>query len=205
MRKIDKIGPLSSFSSHISKSKPRNWDDLGTSIKQEARAYILSKEQGGLSAYTERVVSESKTLHIDHFRKKGIFPHLTFAWNNLLVDERSENYGAVFKDKHIKRASDYNQIIDPIVDDPQEYFEYSVDGSIIPKQGLSPSAKAKAEKTIEVFNLNHSSLVQERKTHYEIIMNIYKGGLTTADILPKTKDGSPFPSLTKYICSQPKL
>jgi len=39
---------------------------------------------GGVSAYTEEPLSGD--AHIDHFRKRDLFPNLTFDWNNLFVD-----------------------------------------------------------------------------------------------------------------------
>ena len=39
---------------------------------------------GGVSAYTEEPLSGD--AHIDHFRKRDMFPNLTFDWNNLFVD-----------------------------------------------------------------------------------------------------------------------
>lgn len=60
------------------------------------RDHISINEQDCLSAYTEKPLEGN--IHIDHFRKRSMYPTLTFCYENLLVDEHNVNYGADHKD-----------------------------------------------------------------------------------------------------------
>lgn len=199
MRKINKI-PCPKFVNHLSRNKLNKfniWNKLDLNIKQKTRDYILKEEQKGLSAYTEKRIEKSKKLHIDHFHKRDLYPQQTFDWDNLLVDEKEKPYGADAKDKKILKC-DYKWVINPVVDDPHQYFEYSANGEIIPKIGLGKYEKKRAEKTIEIFNLNHSSLVDYRKTQYKHIHDYLDAGLPKQDILSELAE-APFLSLTEFL------
>lgn len=204
MRKIDKGEPLPEFLNET--ASLNSWDDFDSTVKTKTRKQILIKEQNRLSAYTERILEHSDDrqntkLHIDHFRKKSMFPGLTFDWNNLLIDEKEKPYGADYKDEHIKKT-DYQDIINPVDEDPQSFFEYMLDGTIIPKRDFEEGdpQRKRAERTIELFNLNETSLREERKVHLTQIIYYLKGGLTEDDILDSDKK---FPSLTEFICRHP--
>lgn len=194
MRRIDKGTPLPDFQRGT--VGLTRWGELQET--RRFRDHILSIEQKGLSAYTERQVELDKT-HIDHFCKRDLFPAKCFDWDNLLVAENDEGYGAKYKDNKYKlNNGDYNLIINPVVDDPHDYFTYMPNGDITPKCGLGDSDLQKAQKTIEVFNLNHPALVNERRTHWGYVEYYTQAGLSKLEIL----EYSPaFPSLTEYITS----
>lgn len=195
MRRIYKDAPHPSF--HTETKGLKRWDQFRERSRQ-FRDYILSQEQEGRSAYTERCVKLEGT-HIDHFYKRELFPQRCFDWNNLLVAEDIEAYGAKYKDNKCKlQKADYQLIIDPVADEPQQYFRYMANGQISPKLGLSELEQQKAQRTIEVFNLNHPDLVGERCTHWRYVENYYLGGLSKQDIL---ECSSAFPSLTEFVCS----
>lgn len=67
-----------------------------------------------------------------------------------------------YKDQNIGLA-DYNKIINPVLDNPNDFFNYHLTGEIYPKHSLSPSDKERAESTLELFQLNHRGLIEERK------------------------------------------
>ena len=79
----------------------------------------------------------------------------------------SEFYGAKFKDKNIT-YDDYKNLINPVVDNPSDFFEYSFTGMIIPQNN-----NLKALKTIELFNLNDYELIKERKAIAMQVKSIY--------------------------------
>lgn len=56
-------------------------------------------------------------------------------------------------------------LLDPCKDDPSDYFEFRVDGIILPKRGLASLAQKRALTSIRVYALNRLGLVQERKRH----------------------------------------
>lgn len=154
-----------------------------------------------MSGYTERVLASMQGLtHIDHFKKRDLFPQLTFCWENLIVDDHTKAYGSDYKDSFGLKVADYDRIINPVDDDPHDYFEYLTSGEIIAKEGAD---KAKAEFTIKVFNLNERSLVCERESMIKNIVFMKKGGTTSSEILRSLKN-IPFPSVAEYFC-QPDI
>ncbi|MCP5063982.1 MAG: TIGR02646 family protein [Ignavibacteriae bacterium] len=185
MRKIDKGQPLESFTQFIENDKPINWEDFqkrGKTIFEKTRLQILSKEQNYQCGYTELYISEPLKCHIDHYKKKSIYPQLEFEWNNFIVATKDSLFGANYKDSSYKiKKEDYNLILDPTIDNAQEYFLYNSWGEITSNKNLGELEKEKVNKTIEVFNLNHRSLIEYRK---KIIQNVlsYKSQLSKSVI-----------------------
>jgi uncharacterized protein (TIGR02646 family) len=60
-------------------------------------------------------------------------------------------------------------LIDPCVDDPEAFFEYTEEGVIRPRGGLDDNDRSRAEASIRVYALNRSGLVAERR---EVIRRI---------------------------------
>lgn len=127
------------------------------------REYILSIEQHGLSGYTEAPLQIGDS-HIDHFYKCSLFFNKVHSWENLVVDTIDETYGAKYKDKLVKIADDNIKLINPVTENPRQFFKYKVDGRIAPLDELSENDRERAEYTIKTFNLNEASLVDRRKT-----------------------------------------
>lgn len=161
MRRIVKTEPNFSFSNFVHRNNPQNWDELPVDIKNESNEYILNNEQNGLSGYTEKPVT--KKSHIDHYIKRDLNPGLTFDWNNLIVDEINDHYGARFKDTQIHHLNQYTTILNPVIDPGENYFYYSKTGVIETNPDLINPEKIKAKNTIDIFNLNHPDLVNKRK------------------------------------------
>lgn len=206
MRKIDKGNPVKSFSDFVRKNKPRLWEKLPGDIRSESTLAILQQEQHGLSGYTEkRLRNDCKNLHIDHFRKRSLFnsPEVVFDWENLVVDEHSPYYGADYKDNDkinsVKSCLDYKKIVDPVHDNPHEYFAYMTDGEIVPNVGLGNVACEKALFTIRVFNLNHPSLKDSRAEVIRQIVSLKP--YYEADFIADCLEDSPFQSVVEYFCS----
>lgn len=166
MKKINKISPFSDFEQFVFKNKPTLWEELPNEIRTNTRMYILCEEQDCLCGYSEIILEEDSFYsHIDHYYKRNLFPQKTYAWNNLIVSTIDEDFGGKYKDDTYRiKANEYSQIFNPVVDDMSQYIEYSGNGEIIPIEGLSPDIINKVKKTIEVFNLNHTSLNNRRKT-----------------------------------------
>ena len=161
MRRIVKTEPNFSFSNFVLRNNPQNWEELPVDIKNTAKEYILINEQYGLSGYTEKPVT--KKSHIDHYIKRDLNPRLTFDWNNLIVDEINDLYGARFKDNQIHHLNQYTTILNPVTDDVHLFFYYSQTGRIDPHPNLTDIERVKAKNTIDIFNLNHPDLVNRRK------------------------------------------
>lgn len=163
MRKIYRKTPPVEFSKWVAKNKTAHWSDFVTNNHDlyEIIRDLLKQDQYGVSGYTEKPL---KKEHIDHFKTRNFFPGNEFDWYNLIVDERDETrFGSGTKDKLvIKDDYDKNLIINPIKEDPHYFFTYMENGEIIPRANLNNSEKARAERTIELFNLNHPVLVDCR-------------------------------------------
>lgn len=173
MRQINKSTALKSFTDFCVKHKPSKWDELhqkGKEVYLESRKHILNEEQKKQCGYTEIFLENILESHIDHFRKRDLFPKLIFEWDNLIVAAKDSSFGACYKDNVSGiQIKDYQGILNPVTDKAEDYFYYNEFGHIEPKKTLNPIQRSKAEKTIEVFNLKDESLRQRRE---DIIRNI---------------------------------
>ncbi|MDE6480487.1 MAG: hypothetical protein K2L45_09470 [Muribaculaceae bacterium] len=75
-----------------------SWDDFH---KNDQPGYNACREQGlaeqlNECAYTGLWLGEGtkQSVHIDHLRKKALYPELTFDWNNLFVAAKNLECGA---------------------------------------------------------------------------------------------------------------
>lgn len=157
MKHIDKGEPPRFFSDFVGKNHPKEWGDTAA-VRAQLRDYILENEQSGCCAYTEiRIVKKDK-CHIDHFRKRDLFPQMTMDYRNMLVACNSECYGAKYKDKNVTKA-DYAKLINPVEDNPSDFLEFTFIGEI---QAVG-NDKERGDFTINCFNLNERSLVEQRR------------------------------------------
>ena len=167
MKKINRNTPPQAYVELITGSScPQNWTDFVASyrdIYHALRNQLLS-EQDEVSGYTEKRLEQDGCIHIDHFRRKGIFgTPVTFDHNNMVVDERDNvSYGAGYKDARITRA-DYDWLINPIIEDPADFFTYMSDGTMIPRRDISQEMWDRADRNIKMFNLNHEYLRHKRE------------------------------------------
>ena len=100
MQKINKIGPTPDFSSLMrQKNKPKTWDDVPSDVRFKMKCFMLSREQNSLCGYTELPLNNDNS-HIDHYKKRNLFPQLTFVWDNFVIASIDEEFGAKFKDNH---------------------------------------------------------------------------------------------------------
>ena len=175
MKQLTKGGVPEFFTKYILRNSPRHWDEISP-IRQELREHILM-EQGNCCAYTEIRISESTNSHNDHYRTRNLFPQLTFDYHNMLVSCNSEEYGAKHKDKHIKSAEDYDDLVNPVKEVPSDFIEFAYTGEV-----LSVGGSTKGEKTISFFNLNAKALVERRKTMATCMLQM-KDYLTEEEIV----------------------
>ena len=126
-------------------------------------AIEILEEQNNLCIYCEKLVeSYPKYCHIDHFKKRDFFPKQTLNYDNLVISCNNENRCAKYKDKNISKE-DYEKIINPVIENPENFLEYTMCGELEAKSDLNDYDKEKAEFTIKILNLNERSLVEERK------------------------------------------
>jgi uncharacterized protein (TIGR02646 family) len=201
MRQIQKSTPLKSFTDFCTKQRPTNWNDLhqkGKEVYEETRLHILLEEQGQQCGYTEIFLDNLYDSHIDHFKKRSLFPQLTFDWNNLIVAAKDASFGANYKDNVAGiQISDYQNILNPITDKAEDYFYYNEFGQIEPKKTLNPQELKKAERTIEVFNLKDESL---RRRRQDVIRNINSCEQLPKEVLVEIFSETGFKSVVEQYC-----
>ena len=126
-----------------------NWSAVSRDDKVEIWRE-LELMQGARCAYCEADIITSPR-HIEHFRQRGRYPQGTFEWANLFGScNRGESCG-----KH-KDKCDYTpaDLIKPDVDEPDDYFVFVSDGTIVPRADLSPAQQQRATETLRIFNID---------------------------------------------------
>ena len=156
MRQISKDEPKY-FTRAKSKVKTHKikgaWEDIAISeIRAKLRADMLLEEQNLLCAYCEKEIdSDPKNSNIDHFKTRNLFPELSLEYSNLLVSCNTKERCSNFKDTHIKTRKEYENIVNPTIENPNDFFDYLPTGEIIAKNH-------KGQFTIDIFNLKDKSL-----------------------------------------------
>ena len=177
MKKINRNNPPQEFLDLVNgPARPHNWDEFVrdySDLYHALRNQLLA-EQHDTSGYTEKHLDANGNIHIDHFRRKGIFgAAVTFDNTNMVVDERDcRLYGAGFKDARVTKE-DYQWLIDPISENPDDFFTYMADGTMIPRRDIEAEKAKRAKFTIDMFNLNHPHLRNKRRD-LMMMLEVYK-------------------------------
>lgn len=103
MRHIQRGEPLADFQRFVEKEQPDDWtEDFVKAFHglYEICRKTLLEEQEGISGYTELPLETG--IHIDHFRKRSLYPKQVFDWRNLVVDEKDKAMGLPVKTKWYK-------------------------------------------------------------------------------------------------------
>ncbi len=203
MKHIDKSEPIANFLDFVQNEHPINWNDIHHSqrhpnLYHDCRDTILLCEQKGLGGYTERPLMNASDLHIDHYRKKGMnWPQdVSFDWNNLVVESRNPEYGACYKDHYTRNIADYNDLLNPMVDYPEEMITYLPNGEMIACGDLNEKTQKKVIFTIERFNLNHQLLKSERETLIGYIIKDYT--TLSDDEIRSALENNGYPTVVEY-------
>ena len=149
-----------------------NWDTFWHDRHDDyeaVREQALS-DQKNECAYTGLWLGEGTTqqLHIDHYRRKGIFQELTFEWDNLFAAAKELDYGSDYKDSKAKwekkvAISRYSEFWSPLDPAHDKAYWFRQDGNIEPHESLSAQDKEMAQRTIDIFNLNAPDLKKKRE------------------------------------------
>ena len=143
------------------------WREIGNDkkgFKTELREHILLEEQNMVCAYCEQEIeSDGNSSNTDHFKTRNLFPKETLNYENLLVSCKNKSHCEYIKDKFGLNISDYTKIINPVLEDPDSFFEYGIAGDILVKNGLTNLENEKAKFTIKVFRLDDISLEKDRR------------------------------------------
>ena len=87
------------FEQFVSSNCCTDWKSF--SVKAHDTVYVpcvdeLTRQQQGISAYTEMQIGTSGPRHIDHFRKQSLYnsKRYVFGWENYVVANHDNNFGA---------------------------------------------------------------------------------------------------------------
>lgn len=150
-------------------SKINNWDDMNDhyEVKQELREHMLLEEQNFKCPYCESLIYDESEGNIEHIRPKDKFKELYLDYNNFLTSCRSS-----YSCDNFKGSKWDENFINPVLEDPRDYFTYDLySGEIIPKSD-DKMIKEKAEKTIEILNLNHNNLKNKRRNFIKMLSKL---------------------------------
>jgi len=154
----------------------RAYDDLTRVEKEEIRTSLLNL-QGNRCAYCERRTGDQRDEgHIEHFRKQAQHVTLTTTWENMYWSCLDEKTCGKHKDKCTKSNGtkarfDENELIDPGVDDPDQFLLFVDDGTVVPRIGIDATAQRRAEETLRVFQLADSAHLKQLRAD---ALRVYK-------------------------------
>ena len=212
MLKLNKKDEPDFFSEFKKKEKPKDWKDLDFEIKKKLKKHMLENEQKiddkSYCPYCEMIISsenndlkEDKKCHIEHIKPKSKFPNLAFDYRNFLTSCSDKNTCG-----HCKQSDWDNKLfINPIEENPEEYFSYSIrTGKIIPKKEAGLEYE-KAIKTIEILNLNENKLCDYRKSYINQILNSIKNSRNDDEKIEIINYFDELPTLKKFLIGSIKI
>lgn len=180
MHKLDRPYPGPSV---LQKAKTEGlaWDEFH---EKEEVQLALSVMQNNRCAYCESSLKIGEG-HIEHFRRKNKdwFPALTFEWSNLFYSCMRNGSCGCHKDRPGVLAKDQlDLLIDPCVDNPEDFLVFTADGNVSPRSGLSEADHKRAVLTIDVFNLRHPDLKCARANEIKKYKWMIDTDLTNAEV-----------------------
>jgi uncharacterized protein (TIGR02646 family) len=81
-------------------------------------------------AYCESHMTHVSFAHIEHYRPRSKFPHLTFDWDNLLLSCGVCN-SSRYKGDKFPETSEGGPLINPCIDDPKAHFTFHYDSTVL--------------------------------------------------------------------------
>lgn len=152
------------------------------------KQYLLEEQENRCCPYCEIEINLYNS-QIEHIKPKDKFPKLLTEYDNLLAccleSKRCGN----------SKANKWDELfINPVIENPEDYFEYDIKtGEITPifKKG---NRYEKAKYTIDLLNLNDSRLCGIRKKYIFEFLNYSKYNKNSLSNYPIK-----FPSLRRYL------
>lgn len=190
----------------------RRYCDLTGAEKAEIRVSLLNL-QGNRCAYCERRTGDERDEgHIEHFRKQAEHDDLTTTWENMYWSCKDEKTCGKHKDKCTKTMGrlarfDEEDLIDPGIDDPDQFLFFVDDGTVVPRQGLDADSHRRAQETLRVFQLADSAYLKKQRAdairpYNEAVKFLAQhGGQMVADYLQTQKthiEQAPFSTAIRH-------
>lgn len=167
MRKIVKTHAPAELNTWCEANRVHNHtytDMLGTEAHQKLKEKLL-KEQGGLCAYTGRVI-DNQTSHVEHLKPQTVCDEWEdVEYRNVVAcfpadgGDKSHGYGAPIKGGWWNEES----FVSPLSEDCERRFRFSWSGHIYPR----PEDHQAAKETIDVLRLDEEALQLLRKSRID--------------------------------------
>jgi uncharacterized protein (TIGR02646 family) len=171
IRKSVEPAPLVAWKASL---RPRtfipDWEDFDPGARSAVRV-TLHADQGQICCYCMGSIANG-AFHIEHFKPRNAFEHLTYSWLNMLAScegySRPDVNGVLIESQ--LQCGQYKDnwfeagvTIDPLRANVEKHFRFRLDGRIAAEKSLSPQGKAAVDETIRRLNLNAPSLIERRK------------------------------------------
>ncbi len=144
------------------------YNDLRGYEREEIRTALLELQRNRC-AYCERRTGDARDDgHIEHFRNQAGHNDLELLWENLFWSCNDEKTCGKHKDKCVKSGGklqrfDPDDILDPNVDNPDEFLLFVVDGTVRVIDGLGEHRIRRASETLRVFQLADSPFLRRSR------------------------------------------
>lgn len=164
MKHIEKGPEPSSLTAYNKKvGENTKWKSFNKNVKNDVYQSVLH-EQGYICCYCGIRISRRK-CHIEHYRPKSKYTHLTFAYSNLISSCQGEDEQRPTKPVHCGHKKggwfDEELMISPLDPNCSSYFKYTGSGEILPTD--NPEHQEAAETTIRMLALNINKLKKMRR------------------------------------------
>ena len=167
-------GSLTSYNHRLGNKTP-NWKSFNKSVKTDVY-HALLKEQGHICCYCGIRISR-KNCHIEHYRPKSQYKHLTFSYTNLIASCQGEDEQRPTKPVHCGHKKggwfDEDLMISPLDPKCLDYFKYTGSGEILAAE--NPDKQDAAETTIAKLALNINKLTKMRRKAIDAALQIVEG------------------------------
>jgi uncharacterized protein (TIGR02646 family) len=159
---------LTNFKAQANEDWQPTYEFLRGKDKQQVHHYLIA-EQGHICCYCGGRIVHADS-HIEHFQPQTDYPDLELDYFNLLAS--CQNQLIPREPRHCGMGMswfDDRLLVSPLIEDCEDFFEYTVDGQILPSRDTEKSVAA--IRTIDRLNLNIPKLQATRAGAIEGLYN----------------------------------
>ena len=177
MRRIIKEKEPAQLTTRRNTPGATTWNTVTGPEKQAIRT-ALYKEQHGLCAYCMKSLGGDTAVHmiVEHFVPRSADPSQTFCWNNLLGVCTGNTPGG---SSHCDRSKGPKKLSKSPARHPPDisnFYRYTN------SQGKVQPTDAATQADINILNLNHATLTQNRKRRLEDLKSILRNNKMTRSL-----------------------
>ena len=148
----------------------RKYSTLRRPQRGEIRTQLLTMQQNRCAYCERRTGTGENDGHIEHFHRQSEFPDRTTDWSNLFWSCTDSNFCGKHKDECKVAGStgkcrpiNMDDVIKPCSDDPDHFMQFISDGSIQPRENLTPDELHRCLETLRVFQLAEAALLVDSR------------------------------------------